>query len=53
MTHGYVDNVSTLTTYPQAQHQQEKAFIDSNIKLSIVAVIPERAGDREMGKSLS
>jgi putative transposase len=53
VTHGYVDNVSTLTTYPQAQHQQEKAFIDSNIKLSIVPVTPGRAGDREMGRSLS
>jgi putative transposase len=53
MTHGYVDNVSTLTTYPQAQQQQEKAFIDSNIKLSIALVTPGRAGDREMGQSLS
>src|SRR5271169_814272 len=45
VTHGYVDNVSTLTTYPQAQQQQEKAFIDSNIKLSIAPVTPGRAGD--------
>jgi putative transposase len=52
-THGYVDNVSTLTTYPRAQQQQEKAFIDSNIKLSIALVTPGRAGEREMGKSLS
>jgi len=34
VAHGYVDNASTLTTCPQAQQQQEKAFIDSNIKLS-------------------
>ena len=53
LTHGHVDNVSTLTTSPQAQQQQEKAFIDSNNKLSIVPVTPGRAGDREMGKSLS
>ena len=53
LTHGYVDNVSTLTTSPQAQQQQEKAFIDSNNKLSIVLVTSGRAGDREMGKSLS
>ena len=53
VTHGYVDNVSTLTTYPQAQQQQEKAFIDSNIQVSIVPVTPGRAGDREMGESLS
>jgi putative transposase len=54
LTHGYVDNVSTLTTYPQAQQQQEeKAFINSNNKVSIVPVTPGRAGDREMGKSLS
>ena len=53
VAHGYVDNVSTLTTYPQALQQQEKAFTDSNIKVSIVPVTPGRAGDREMGKSLS
>jgi putative transposase len=53
LTHGYVDNVSTLTTYPQAQQQQEKAFIDSNINVSIVPVTPGRAGDHEMGESLS
>jgi putative transposase len=51
--HGYVDNVSALTTYPQAQQQQEKAFIDSNTKVSIAPVTPGRAGDREMGRSLS
>ena len=53
VTHGYVDNVRTLTTYPQAQQQQEKAFNDSNIKVSIVSVTPRRAGDREMAESLS
>jgi putative transposase len=53
MAHGYVDNASTLTTYPQAQQQQEKAFINLNIKLSIDPVTSGRAGDREMGKSLS
>src|SRR5580693_7184525 len=40
VAHGYVDNVSTLTTYPQALQQQEKAFTDSNIKVSIVPVTP-------------
>jgi hypothetical protein len=53
VAHGYVDNVSTLTTYPQAQQQQEKAFIDANIRVSIVPVTPGRPGDREMGGSLS
>ena len=53
VTHGYVDNVRTLTTYPQAQQQQEKAFNNSNIKVSIVSVTPRRAGDREMAESLS
>ena len=53
LTHGYVDNVSTLTTSPQAQQQQEKAFIDSNISLSIDPVTPGLAWDREMGKNLS
>ena len=53
VTHGYVDNVRTLTTYPQAQQQQEKAFNDLNIKVSIVSVTPRRAGDREMAESLS
>jgi putative transposase len=53
VAHGYVDNVSTLTTYPQAQQQQEKALIDSNIKVSIAPVTPGRAGDREMGRRLS
>ena len=53
MTHGYVDNVRTLTTSPQAQQQQEKAFIESNIKVSIKPVTPERVGDREMGRRLS
>ena len=51
VTHGYVDNVRTLTTYPQAQQQQEKAFNDLNIKVSIVSVTPRRAGDREMAES--
>jgi putative transposase len=53
VAHGYVDNVSTLTTYPQAQQQQEKAFIGSNIKVSITPVTLGRARDREMGRSLS
>jgi putative transposase len=53
VAHGYVDNVSTLTTSPQAQQQQEKAFIDSNIKVSIDPVTPGRPGDREMGRRLS
>ena len=53
VTHGYVDNASTLTTYPQAQQQQEKAFIDSNIKVSIIPVTPGRAGERAMGLSLN
>ena len=53
VTHGYVDNVRTLTTYPQAQQQQEKAFIDSNIKVSIVPVTPGRAREREMAERLS
>jgi hypothetical protein len=53
VAHGYVDNVSTLTTYPQAQQLQEKAFINSNIKVSIASVTPWRAGDREMDRRLS
>ena len=53
VAHGYVDNVSTLTTYPQAQQQQEKAFIGSNNKLSIAPVIPARAGEPAMGQNLS
>ena len=53
VAHGYVDNVSTLPTSPQAQQQQEKAFIELNIKVSIVPVTPGRAGDREMVGSLS
>jgi putative transposase len=40
VTDGYVDTVSTLTTYPQAQQQQEKACIDSNIEVSIAQVTP-------------
>ena len=44
MAHGYVDNVSTLTTYPQAQQQQEKAFTDLNIKVSIAPVTPGGPG---------
>src|SRR6202163_4764932 len=52
VAHGYVDNASTLTTYPQAQQQQEKAFIDSNIKLSIVPVTPGRAGGSGMSEFL-
>jgi hypothetical protein len=41
VTHGYVDNVSTLTTYPQAQQTTlQKAFIDSNNKVSMVPVTP-------------
>src|ERR1700681_2575022 len=43
VAHGHVDNVSTLTTCPQAQQQQEKAFIDSNIKVSIALVTSVRA----------
>jgi putative transposase len=44
VTHGYVDNVSTLTTSPQAQQQQEKAFVGSNIKVSIASVTPGGPG---------
>ena len=53
VTHGYMDNVRTLPTSPQAQQQQERTFINSNIKVSIVSVTPGRAGDREMAESLS
>jgi putative transposase len=53
MAHGHVDNAITLTTCPQAQQQQEKAFIDSNIRLSIAPVILGRAGERATGRSLS
>jgi len=54
VAHGYVDNASARCPHnPQAQQRQEKAFIDSNIKVSIAPVTPGRAGDREMGESLS
>jgi hypothetical protein len=53
VTHGYMDNVRTLPTSPQVQQQQERTSINSNIKVSIVSVAPGRAGDREMGQSLS
>jgi putative transposase len=51
--HGHMDNASALTTCPQAQQQQEKACIDSNIKASIVSVAPGRAGYHATGGSLS
>jgi hypothetical protein len=53
VTHGYMDNVRTLPTSPRVQQQQERTSINSNIKVSIVSVAPGRAGDREMGQSLS
>lgn len=53
VAHGHVDNASALTTCPQAQQQQEKAFISSNTKVSIDSVTPGRAGDRGTGQSLS
>ena len=53
MACGHVDNASTLTTCPQAQQKQENAFIIINSKVSIKSATSGRAGDREMGKSLS
>ena len=53
MACGHMDNASALTTCPQVQQQQEKAFTDSSIKVTIGSVVLGRAGNHATGRSLS